>query len=533
MLVRTLCLVAASFAANASLADQPFQLQLSYQQETGPDDGGFHRLQRTETWDPASTAIIVCDMWDSHHCFRAVQREQEFAPRLDELLVEARARGATIIHAPSDCMKAYADHPARRRAQATPKAPELPPEINTWCYQIPAEEKGEYPIDQSDGGEDDDPEEHARWEQALRDQGRDPKQPWLRQIDLVQIDAEADFISDSGEEIWSILHERGIDNVVLTGVHTNMCVLGRPFGLRQMVRNGKNVVLVRDLTDTMYNPQARPFVSHFTGTDLIIDHIERHVCPTITSDQILTSESAPFRFSQDTRPHIAMVIAEDEYETERTLPEFAAEHLGKEFRVSFVFGSETERNDLPGLEVLDDADVLVVSIRRRTLPADQLEVFRNWIAAGKPIIGIRTSSHAFAAGGGRGAPEGLAEWPEFDAQVFGGNYTGHYGNSLQATIKPAEGVLSHPILEGLDLQPFTAGGSLYRTSPLADATELLLVGSVAEHPAEPVAWTFHRADGGHSFYTSLGHPDDFSNPVFTRLLTQALRWAAAQEADTR
>ena len=67
-----------------------------------------------------------------------------------------------------------------------------------------------------------------------------------------------DFISDNGEEIWSILEDRGIDNVILLGVHLNMCVLGRPFGLRQMAKNGKNVVLMRDMTDTMYNPARSP-----------------------------------------------------------------------------------------------------------------------------------------------------------------------------------------------------------------------------------------------------------------------------------
>ena len=67
-------------------------------------------------------------------------------------------------------------------------------------------------------------------------------------------------------EVWNILTSRHIKNVILTGVHTNMCVLGRPFGLRQMARNGKNVVLMRDMTDTMYNPKRWPYVSHFEGT---------------------------------------------------------------------------------------------------------------------------------------------------------------------------------------------------------------------------------------------------------------------------
>ena len=79
--------------------------------------------------------------------------------------------------------------------------------------------------------------------------------------------------------MWAILEQNQIEHVILTGVHTNMCVLGRPFGLRQMARVGKDVVLMRDMTDTMYNPARWPFVSHFTGTDLIIDHVERHVCP--------------------------------------------------------------------------------------------------------------------------------------------------------------------------------------------------------------------------------------------------------------
>jgi hypothetical protein len=112
-----------------------------------------------------------------------------------------------------------------------------------------------------------------------------------------------------------------VKNVILTGVHTNMCVLGRPFGLRQMAKNGKNVVLMRDMTDTMYNPERWPYVSHFTGTDLIVSHIEKYVCPTIASDQLIGGRV--FRFKNDKRPHLAMIIAEDEYKTEETLPPFA------------------------------------------------------------------------------------------------------------------------------------------------------------------------------------------------------------------
>lgn len=254
---------------------------------------------REERWSTARTAVIVCDVWDYHHCLNAVRRLEEFAPRLDAVLAKMRARGATIIHAPSDCMAAYENHPARLRALTVPQANPLPKDIQHWCSQIPSEAAAVYPIDQSDGGEDDDPTEHAAWAAKLTAMGRKPGTPWLAQSPLIAIDAERDYITDRGDEVWSILKARGIERVILTGVHTNMCVLGRPFGLRQMVRNGMPVVLMRDLTDSMYNPRQWPYVDHFTGHDRVIAHVERYVCPTITSDQILGGE--PFRSKFDRR----------------------------------------------------------------------------------------------------------------------------------------------------------------------------------------------------------------------------------------
>jgi nicotinamidase-related amidase len=247
-------------------------------------------------WQPAQTAIIVCDMWDAHHCLNAVRRLEEMAPVMNVVLEKACSQGVLIIHAPSSCMETYRDHPARKRAQAAPRAKNLPKDIDQWCNTIPAEEKGKYPIDQKDGGEDDDPQEHAQWVATLKAKGLNPLAPWKAQYAGLKIH-DRDAISDSGVEIWNLLEERGITSVILVGVHTNMCVLGRPFGLRQMAKNGKNVVLMRDMTDTMYNPQRAPFVSHFRGTELIIEHIEKFVCPTITSDQLIGGKA--FRFKGD------------------------------------------------------------------------------------------------------------------------------------------------------------------------------------------------------------------------------------------
>ncbi len=282
-----------------SSGQDPLEVQLQFQRETSSDGEKYVVDHRREAWQPSATAIIVCDAWDLHHCLNAVRRLKQFAPRLDEVLKNARDRGVTIIHAPSDCMEAYQDHPARRRAIEAPAANYVPHDIGLWCSSIPAEERAVYPVDQSDGGEDDDPQEHEKWRAELEAMGRNPGTPWKKQSELITIDASTDYVSDRGDEIWNVLQHKGIENVILTGVHTNMCVLGRPFGLRQMARNGKNVVLMRDMTDTMYNPKRWPYVSHFEGTRRVIAHIERFVCPTITSDQLIGG--MPFRFAGDTQ----------------------------------------------------------------------------------------------------------------------------------------------------------------------------------------------------------------------------------------
>jgi len=198
-------------------------------------------------------------------------------------------------------MAPYKDHPARKRALAAPKAANLPAEIAQWCHRIPAEEKVKYPVEQLDGLTDCDctADEQKAYDKQLIALGRNPKAPWRAQIDRIKIRDE-DAISDSGVEIWNLLQQRGISNVILVGVHANMCVLGRPFGLRQMVKNGKNTTLMRDLTDTMYTPQRWPYVSHFRGNELVVEYIEQVVCPTITSDQIVGG--SPFRFKGDAPP---------------------------------------------------------------------------------------------------------------------------------------------------------------------------------------------------------------------------------------
>jgi type 1 glutamine amidotransferase len=224
------------------------------------------------------------------------------------------------------------------------------------------------------------------------------------------------------------------------------------------------------------------------------------------------------------QPHIVFLIAEREYQTEKTLPDFCKQYV-RDGKSSFVYADPHEPNKLIGSEVVNTADLLFVSVRRRTLPPQQLNRIRQYVQAGKPVIGMRTASHAFCLR--KQEPEdGFAAWPEFDSTVFGGNYTNHYKNSLVATIQkltPASAV-AESLLSGIKELPCTSGGSLYCVSPLGEKAEVVLEGVVEGHAPEPVAWTFRRADGGKSFYTSLGHIDDFRGPVLPPLLLNAIEW---------
>ena len=109
---------------------------------------------------------------------------------------------------------------------------------------------------------------------------------WTRQNPTIEI-GKYDGISDSGKEVYYFLKQLGIKNLIVMGVHTNMCVLGRSFAIRQMTRWGIRCILARDLTDTMYDPKDHPYVSHDEGTELVVKHIEKYWCPSILSSDLV------------------------------------------------------------------------------------------------------------------------------------------------------------------------------------------------------------------------------------------------------
>lgn len=275
-------------ALQSFAADSALELTLRSQAKAG-GKSDFTIAEKKVSWDSKKTALIICDMWDDHWCKSAARRVGEMAGPLNEVVKTARGRGVFIIHAPSTCAGFYDSTPQRKRAQNAPFS-KTPAPLATaerwgtaWCWTDPKHE-AVLPIDDSDMGCDCLPVKCTI------------REAWKRQISTIEI-AESDAITDNGQETWNLLAERGIDNVILCGVHLNMCVLGRPFAIRQMVGLGKNVALMRDMTDTMYNPERPPGVSHFQGTALVIEHVEKYWCPSFTSTDI-TGQPA-FRFKGD------------------------------------------------------------------------------------------------------------------------------------------------------------------------------------------------------------------------------------------
>lgn len=504
--------LAISFTAIALSGASPLTLNTRFQEESAKGGGTWTTTERTVQWDPARTAVVICDMWDKHTCAGATRRVAEMAPRMNELVNKAREQGALIIHCPSDTMKFYEGTPQRKLAQAAPKVDTKIP-LQRWC-SIDRTKEAPLPIDDSDGGCDTD----SPWPKGA-------PYPWTRQIATIEIHDD-DAVTDSAEAYY-LMHQRGITNVIVMGVHLNMCVLGRPFSIRQMVNQGQNVLLVRDLTDTMYNPQRAPYVPHCTGTTLMVDHVERYWCPTISSVAFLGGNE--FRFAEDRRPHVVMLIGEDEYKTWETLPAFAKDNVGwRGLRVTVIQQDPENKNRFPGLvEALRDADVLLVSLRRRALSKEQLDAVRSHLDAGKPLIGIRTASHSFAPRG-EDAKKGEA-WETFDPEVLGGNYVGHHGNGPKTHVRSAPDAAEAALLTGVDVGRLTGNGSLYRVNPLKASAHPLLIGSIEGKPAEPVAWTHHFGPkNARVFYTSLGHPDDFKEADFRRLLLNSILWAVDQ-----
>ncbi len=240
-----------------------FRLPLRTQAQPFKGSNTWEAARFEREFSTRETAIVICDMWDNHWCASATQRVNELAHKMEPVLETCRASGILIVHAPSETMGFYQDYPQRHAIQLL--TPVTPP--TSLALTSPA-----LPIDDSDGGCD--------------TPGYKEHQAWTRENPLLSIKPN-DVISDNGEEIYSFLEHKGIKNLFVMGVHANMCILNRTFAIKQMTNWGITCVLVRDLTDAMYNPRSRPYVTHAAGTELVIEHIEKYWCPTTLSGDLV------------------------------------------------------------------------------------------------------------------------------------------------------------------------------------------------------------------------------------------------------
>ena len=239
------------------------RLKLRTRVETFKGSGQWDEVNLVKEVPVAEVAIIICDMWDKHWCEGATTRCDALAVKMAPVINAARAKGVQIIHAPSETMHFYQDTPQRRRVMLAPGV-EMPKPLEISDPPLP--------IDDSDGGCD---TPQKPWYKA-----------WTRQSAKLDIGG-FDGISDNGEEVYRFLRQQGIKYLIVMGVHTNMCVLNRTFAIRHMTRRGIQCILARDLTDTMYNPKMRPFVSHDQGTELVVQHIEKYWCPSVLSHDLV------------------------------------------------------------------------------------------------------------------------------------------------------------------------------------------------------------------------------------------------------
>ena len=222
--------------------------------------------------------------------------------------------------------------------------------------------------------------------------------------------------------------------------------------------------------------------------------------------------------------NVVFVVCEDEYKAEQTLPTFARLLTDRcRCRCTVLLGG---KKGIEGLVALKKADAMVLFVRRKALPKEQLTAIREYLDAGKPLVALRTSCHGFVLRGNAKSPAGGDQWPAFGAEVLGCHYNDHWPSKVGSEVGNAPEAAGESLLAGVQPARWHSTGSLYKVLPLAAGSKVLMTGRVGEH-VEPVAWT-RTYKGGRVFSTTLGHPDDFALPQFQKLLINAIAWAVAK-----
>lgn len=233
--------------------------------------------------------------------------------------------------------------------------------------------------------------------------------------------------------------------------------------------------------------------------------------------------------------NIVIMVVEDpnNYEAPRTMRDFAEEQLRPlGHHVTIIDGDKPQPHHFAGLvEALKDADLLVLFSRRRFPPKDQMAAIRAHLAAGKPLLGIRTANHAFIPKPKEVVDPSLVPWPEFTDEVLGAPNTGYETKGLPYTVSIAPGAENSPLLAGVNPANILGAQSLYKVLPLAADVTPLLIGTAKTNtsPPMPVAWTrTYGPNKARIFYTSLGAPEDMEIADVRTLLVNGVAWTLAR-----
>jgi len=251
-------------------------------------------------------------------------------------------------------------------------------------------------------------------------------------------------------------------------------------------------------------------------------------------------------------PHVVFVTGDEEYRSEESMPMLArilARDYGLKTTICYSLNDEgfidpNNTRSISGLEVLDDADLMVLFTRFRNLPKEQMEHFLKYVESGKPVVGFRTATHAFQFE--KGSP--YQDWNyKKIAELVGQHWIthhGHHGDKHLTAVSGIDEANDHAVLRGVE--PFRCFSWLYHVDGgkhrLQGDSRPLLMGQTLESshkdnpeypPTTPVAWTktYQGADGttGRVFFTTLGHPYDFKDPSMRRLGLQGILWALGRE----
>ncbi len=238
---------------------------------------------------------------------------------------------------------------------------------------------------------------------------------------------------------------------------------------------------------------------------------------------------------QAKKPLVVFVCGDHEYSGENTLPLLAAvleKQYGFRTKVLKSFPDQNAERDIPGLEILAEADLAIFFLRWRLLPADQVAHIEAYLKSGKPIMGFRTSTHSFNYPN----TDPLVAYNGFAERAFGAppgwggpSQHTHYGHNASTDATIIADKAKHPILTGVD-PAFHVRSWLYRVLPdyPAKGTDWLLMGKAVnpDKPAvdQPIAWTWENQYKGKVFFTTMGHPEDFSVESFQRLVVNAVHW---------